>query len=351
MGPFLKLLGFVFLILIIAGVCAFLYIRSRIRKFREDISKLMEENMEDLTPVEIHLVDDGQGSFSDIKRVSQLSDEFQKLGFVNSGFYSIKEMKDIYISAMINTEKSVYAAIYEHPAVGVFCDVVADYEDGTSLTVSSMPGGGKVDSMPGNRKIYKNGANALELYEAALSNIGDKPLSPVSSDSFREKFENAYKQETEWRLLRGGATEDEIRRVAGGMDGEIDEETVSSAKLVMKSKAAFQLSQVCRNRFISDNIITEGRWKARENLLVIIHENMNSDEALFELFSIDGFDPDQETENEMLEIIKNEPSKIAGFERAILIVSEKIKLTKLGEINKPLRAALWEVDEILDVQE
>jgi len=300
------------------------------------------------TPLEIHLTGDAYNSFKDQKKLMELSDEMEKLSFTKAGCYSIKEMEGVRIAAFVNTERKYYGVIYEHPAVGFFADIAANYQDETTITASNAPTGGQLDHMPGSIKIYKKSAPISELFNEVDSHIGEKPLADVSAESFKPDFEKAYSREMEWRAMRGGATEAEIRRVAEDMDENFDDDTVDMAKSAIKAGASFQLLQVCRNRFINENIITEGRWKARENLLVIIHENMNSDDALEELYALDGFElEDEQDETRIREIIGNEPSKIAGFEKAIASITDKIRFSKLGEISKPMRAALYEVEEIL----
>jgi hypothetical protein len=344
MEAILKLLGFVFLILIIVGVAALFFIKSRISKFKDDLSKLMESS---IGPMEIHLLEAGTGDFKDRKKIREVSEELFGLGFNSAGNFAIKEMPGVLIAAFSHIDRRYYGVIYEHPSVGIFYDLVAKYEDETSLTASNSPMGGQMDSMPGHGKIYDKSGTISQLFNGMNAKIEDKPLKKVNPGTFQKDFEDAFAREMAWRASRGGATEDEIRRVADGMDEEFDEETIAMTKNIIYASASDKLTQVCKSAFINRGVITEGRWKAREHLLIVIHENMSHDEVIEILFCLEGLDIDENRTQEIEDLIYAETSKITCFEKAIEKISDKIKFKKLGEIEKPMKAVLYEVEEIL----
>jgi hypothetical protein len=90
-------------------------------------------------------------------------------------------------------------------------DLVSYYEDGSSITYTTSP-----DTMmdrPEKKPIHHlDGFGADELLRTFLRERPHKPLRPVSPQQFQENFERAYAEDMDWRIARGGPTEDEIRR-------------------------------------------------------------------------------------------------------------------------------------------
>src|SRR6185369_1976732 len=89
--------------------------------------------------------------------------------------------------------------------------------------------GGKLDARPGHRKLPDKTASPETLIAMVRKERGTEPAAPISPDRFTAGFEKAYADEMAWRNARGGATPDEIRRVAADMDGEFSEDQIALA--------------------------------------------------------------------------------------------------------------------------
>lgn len=144
----------------------------------------------------------------------------EKLGFKHAGDFSVKEMPLTFLAGYIHPASHVLAAVYDHDKLGTWTDIFVPFENGSSLTISNTPQGGSLDSMPGMEKKFMKNAPIQELYHAII-----KDLSGRSSDSeqirvlkveeFASEFEETYAKEMDWRNTRGGASADEVKRIAG----------------------------------------------------------------------------------------------------------------------------------------
>src|SRR4030095_529086 len=81
-------------------------------------------------------------------------------GFQDAGTHTIAEMPGVIVRLMAKPEEHFYAAIYEHPQVGHWMDLVTLFQDGTSVTfTTSKPTG--LAPRPGHPSLHAPGAGPL----------------------------------------------------------------------------------------------------------------------------------------------------------------------------------------------
>ena len=138
----------------------------------------------------------------------------ESLGFDEIGTFRVSETKGFVLTAFTQTFQGICAVVYDHPVAGKFVDMVSVGEDERSMTVSSAPAGEELDQPPGHEKIFDKTLGPRELYDLLLRRRPEGPYKRFDASNFVIEFETAYAKEMDWRLDRGGVTEEEVRRSA-----------------------------------------------------------------------------------------------------------------------------------------
>jgi hypothetical protein len=208
-------------------------------------------------------------------RVEPTGAQLQAQGFRSIGAYAIKELKGTNISAWIHPEEKVYGVVYEHPQVGVWCDVVSQYEDGTSCTHSSAPDSG-LDQDPRNPN-YKLPAQSPEvLLQAHLQTRPPHPTS-LHASGFEADFVRAYRETMEWRISRG-TTQAEISQVAALMGQTFEPQVLEQGFQMQQIQERAQLDELLRKHFLQKTSISAAEWDKISDRVVFVHDGLSEDE-------------------------------------------------------------------------
>ena len=148
-----------------------------------------------LKPANAHAWKNGQAAAN---FASPLADR----GFQDAGTYTVAEMPGMVVRLLAKPEEHFYAAIYEHPQVGQWMDLVTLYQDGTSATfTTSKPTG--LAPRPGHPSIHAPGAGPLAIYARARAERAKQVMMPATPMNAVHDFERAYAESIAWRKHRG----------------------------------------------------------------------------------------------------------------------------------------------------
>jgi len=70
-------------------------------------------------------------------RIRALTAEYLQQGFEDAGVYTVPEMPGVNLQLLAHRADSMYAVIYDHPAAGVFYDIVSRFTDGSAWTYTT----------------------------------------------------------------------------------------------------------------------------------------------------------------------------------------------------------------------
>lgn len=195
-------------------------------------------------PAFIHLMRRDQVRWKDQQGVEAVQAEIVTQGFTRLGEYQILEMPDVHLAAFFSARQTALAVLYEHPAVGIWVDVCVEYQNGESLTVTNAPMGGELDHMPGHDKVYVREASVSELVARLLEMRRPEPCRTLTAESFPQIFQDRYAEEMRWRASRGGATAEEIRRVAEASGMEVTEGDIDFVRASLEAQAILPCQKV-----------------------------------------------------------------------------------------------------------
>ena len=132
----------------------------------------------------------------------QVLREFEALGFVDAGCFTIREMSGLNVLIMVHAEQGFSCFAYEHPQAGRWFEAVCRYEDGTSACYgTSLPTG--LEPRPGHIVERMPGAGPSAVWQRAQRDRPRKPMLARSVEYARSDFEQAYAESLAWRKQQG----------------------------------------------------------------------------------------------------------------------------------------------------
>jgi hypothetical protein len=188
-------------------------------------------------PLRIHLVPEIAGRRCSKEEIESYKHDLDSNGFDDIGSFRIPEIPGMVVIGFTQSYMNVCAVVYDHPLVGCFLDLYSESEDGRSLTVSNAAAGEELDQPPGREKVIDKTLSAPEMYDLVLR---DRPAGPhklIDASNFVDEFQAAYAKEMDWRVNRGGVTEDEVRRSAAAVGVESEEAIQRTAGKLQKEYA------------------------------------------------------------------------------------------------------------------
>jgi hypothetical protein len=135
-------------------------------------------------------------------------DALGKAGFEPAGDFLVQEMSRLLVRFMVRPADFVTAAVYEHPAAGVWIDLYTHYEDGTSFTFSTARLGGGLDPRPGHPVERRPGLSPAALLAAFLTMRSGGTMKAVSTATVAEAFAVVYAESAAWRKRHGLSAEE-----------------------------------------------------------------------------------------------------------------------------------------------
>jgi len=227
-----------FLLQFIGGIVVFVLIVILMGYlfFRIKFGKFLHSGIES-EPMILHLTEDLAPSWLEKPEVKNTVAALEGLGFEKGVTYTIYE-KPEYLLLSFFKSGTVAAVVYWHDIAGCWIDLVADEEEGLEYTVSNAPYGSEMKSRPECRKYYLKGESPGALVsklEGVLESLG-KQLKPISTDTFRDAFEGAYKKDMAWKHRNGGLSYEEFL-------SSVDKDSSFKVKDKHKEEAFIEMKQ------------------------------------------------------------------------------------------------------------
>lgn len=243
-------------------------LKRKLNQFAESLTSSFQ------TPLEITLRPLNPVVWSD-PRVEVSGAELQEQGFHSVGAYAIKEMKDVRLSGWIHPQENLYGVVYEHPAVGVWCDVLSQYADGTSCCHSSAGETG-LDQDPRNPNYKLPAQPPAVLVQTHLQTRPAHP-APLSAEKFADDFVRAYRETMAWRVSRG-TSQQEIIQVAALSGQTYDPEVLEQGFQIQQSTERALLGDLLRKTFLEKTSISAAEWDKISDRVVFVYDALSNDE-------------------------------------------------------------------------
>ena len=233
MKTFLAIVGGLCIAFAFGLLILFAWLRWKIRRMAEKIGSSIEEAMEaaqksSVPPFRIKLASVAALEWQSPEEIEKRAAVLREAQFREAGTF-IGEPANLRLAAFCHPEESAYAVIYEGPGGKTWMDLATYYEDGSSVTYTTVRD--TLLDRPDNKLIrFFEGFGAEELLRTFLRERPRMPMLPITPAEFAERFERAYAEGMDFRIAQGGPTEAEIRRIADRSERECTPEIVGSIR-------------------------------------------------------------------------------------------------------------------------
>lgn len=273
MGVFLQAVGgFVVLILLLVLLVvggSVLYLRFQLGKMKR-LAKMMGGPV---APVRIHLEARARPEWRDSKAAREV-EAFVALGYVPTGPYHLREVPEVWMQPFVNPDESAFGLVTEHPAAGVWSEIVQFQADGTVLTVSSIKDPNVPNSPPYKQTIRLTGASPADLHATFVEHAGS-PIRPHTPSAFASDFEEAYHRDMAWNYREGPLKGMEAQQIADMIQMPIDEET---AEFLGTKDESIDLDGEIIKRFLATSCLTAAEWEEVRDDIVLVHDGKDWEE-------------------------------------------------------------------------
>lgn len=297
-------------------------------------------------PVRITLEPESEPDWEHPDEVGGSAQQLLAAGFTDAGQFGVNEIPGLYLRDFVHLGESVWGVVYDHPAAGVWTDLTIGYEDDTTLSASNAPSGGQLVPPPWSTRIWDPAADAATLYEKVRGAVEDKPRRPVSVEGFPEVATKSYAREMDWRNLRGGASEEEIRRIAADDAEGYDTGMISQVQAQQRQQAAEGVTVLLTEKLLEHRPLSE---EERYRLLVV-HDRLDGDMLTDAVeIALEGGDvsPDEDygSGRELAQHVEEDLDPDApareSFARFNAGLPEAVRFEKIWEVEEPLPAEFY----------
>jgi len=235
-------------------------------KARRELLSAAAKRATDTQPDQIRLIAAPQHAWSDASAVEAYAKPLRALGFTEAGAYTV-DVLPVAIRFLLDGPGRMYAAIYEHAKAGVWLNLIALYEDGTSSTFTTTRDRG-LEKRPGHPITYCTGASADQLHATLRRQLAASPAPrSLSASAIVREFEQAWADGIHWRKSRGVSIAEvasvmisrdgrparvlrpERIQFIGAQDGEPERELAASLGAVFEEQGTVGKAYLVRVRY------------------------------------------------------------------------------------------------------
>jgi hypothetical protein len=228
----------------------------------------------DIKPSRIRLLPRAKLDWADEEGAREQAEQLLALGFRDAGLFEIEAKEGYRIWGFVRPEGSIRAVVQELPEVGESVEVVTRYQDGSMLTFSNVAQGVPVSRPPGLDVEYLPGLDAKDLVGRMLEERADRAVVSVDVEGFAAEYEEVWAHLMDWRNLRGGLVEDELRAVGLSRGKEWDDRKIAEMREEQEAFAFAGLYESLADRYFAEADLTVSERYRLKSWLVIIHDRM-----------------------------------------------------------------------------
>ncbi len=350
MKLFLMIVGGFLVAFAIFVLLILLWIRAKIRGFASTIVeglKGMAEAAKAFPTARLELKRASGLVWDDPAGFERAAGAVRDAGFNNAGEYTVESRAGLKIAGFAHPGKSVYAAIYEMPPSGIWVDFVTRYADGTAVTYSNARYHG-LDRPPEKLAEFHDGMAVEELYRRFLEQRPTRPMLPTPPEDFAAAVERYHAEEMDWRLKRGGLTEEEIRRVAARDGSEASEQMIRHTQRLWWASVTGDLEAKLRASYQATVSVPVAEWESVRDRLVLVHDYLRADDLVEKLgWAAEEDEDGEETVRQRLAELGNCSSREA-FARLNATFPAAQQHRLLGKVDRPVEADVYAAPEIED---
>ncbi len=333
MDLFLKILGGIALIVLAMVTLVALWVVWKWKLLKAAISN------DRGTPSTVKLVPLETCEWTQKPRAQHANAALIEAGFQPGRCYEVTPISGVSVQAFYHPELRLSACLYDHPFAGIVLDVCATFEADKDLTVSNSPYGREIETRPATEKIFLPKADPRTVIERAIELTSGHPLVASSLETFASEFEEEYKKDMAWRSMRGGITEEELRRVAANSGIRVSEAIMQESFHTSKLAEIEQWEAECIESLQQESDISLRQWKRFEDNVFIFRTAFAPVAFARYLAAKFGLDDEQVAAFEA-EAKAGNPVDLTELLHRLSAI-HRVELTELGCVSAPIRATVF----------
>ena len=357
--PFLYiLLGIVLAVLFLLVLLAvgYFWLRRKLRGWQKELKKAIAENPAS-PPMRITLSPQEELEWSKPERIGEVRAALQAVGYESIAKHELFVGQFVNTEMFMHSEVGSYAVVYELMALErIPFDMLVYLEADDHITFTSNPDDG-MDRPPWSQMTrfpeYDPGSqeDLQKMHNELVERIGDRKVKRFDARGLGKKFVEDYAREQDWRMMRGGITPDEVRRIAAN-DGHHDltDERVAELRQPWLETISYHVSELIKKKYLKKTKMTGDEWANTEDRLLVVHEMTTTTGLAGELTDMiicftDADDEDDEVYDKTLEQVQARLAEYddvrKGFRDAMNMLPEAHRCKKLGSFSKPFPGDIW----------
>lgn len=291
MALFFQMVGAVFVALLLLVIVGILWLRWKLRSFTsqfvDNLGKMAKNlqmtggmGMLYVPPMTLDLSPAEDDAITHTQEFELATLEVQNQGFKRGELYELGELGAV-CRSLFHSDRRIDVVVYDHPLLNVWVEYCAFFADGTSLSFSNCQQTSGLDQPPDRDTRFFPGEQIAALWERFRLEIADRPIAThVTADTFASRFVKSYNEEMQWRIDRGGVTEDEVRRCVEMGGGEFSEDHCEMVQQTWRMRIAQHIDEQLRTAFTEGSSMSLSEYEKKRDRLVFIHEQTATDQML-----------------------------------------------------------------------
>lgn len=297
--------------------------------------------------------------------------DLKQNGFVEVGDFHTEESPTFCFSVkgFACVEQNLWAALYHHAQAGFWIDVVSFGVDKTTLTISTLADHG-MDSPDYAQVEFQPQADVRTVLQrmGALRQVSQHQAQPVVPTQFQTVFCQAYERSLDWRIGRGGPTEEEILRQAdrSGVKEPQRQQLVQLVQMQWRTRISEFYEKQLAERFVEASNLSPGKWAKMRHRVLFVYDQLSGHDLTTRCSNLliplvrghsSGAEDDEEEEfdndeyddglgkflESVAEVAATGPARQV-FPQIIETLADQFTFTKVGSLKKPVPADVYSVE-------
>jgi len=353
METFLQILGIVFLVILAIIGLALLWVAWKVwgwwRQFQVLARSMGSLAAGAVPPFRVKLEPVDEPTWADRDQIEYLAGPLRVAGFVDLGLFDVTP-SPLRLMALASAEENIYASIYQDPESGVYLDLVTAYEDGTYCTYSTARQAGLLDTPPFKTVKSLPELSAADLLQRFLAERPKQAMLPATANAFPALFESFWARDFDWRIARGGITEDEIRRLQSLGGDRLPDEATQMIKLQWTGAIRAYYDEQLHERFLASGHFSAQEWEKIRHRVRFIYDKLDWDSLLASCgVHPDGCEEDEnQQQNPKQRSLQAEAERLAAalppreaFAQINALLPARKQAKKLTEVAEPIAADVY----------
>lgn len=270
----------------------------------------------------------------------------RSMGFTDVGRF-MHEEGGLVLHGLVHETQHVFAVLYDVFGKGVLLDLASNTEDGRHFVCTNTPDN-HLDKPDWNHTTRLPDAAAPELLDRLLVERPTGNLVPARLDNWQQVLESTYNREMDWRVARGGYTDEEIARLRAPMDAMSDNIELSDdmVRQMTQGALASSLENELREAYLQNCGLSAAAWERIEHRLRIVHPLTDAQTLTWMLVQLDQRQgsrdqgPFEELKARVAEALRID-SPMAVFERFYPLQPDGAQVEKLASLTTPAMADVY----------